>query len=135
MKNFIYPDVFSKYELCLLKRDYPVCSASFCVVWTINWQIAASDPKTRRHSIWNWYFWKKYVENITNLTWSNLYTISRNFYSKFIYPSQPYSITKVGEKQECNHFAKYVSFHSTDDLYGFRASNKTRVYGKRNVMS
>ena len=31
MKNLMYPNVFSKYELCLLKRDYPVCSASFCV--------------------------------------------------------------------------------------------------------
>jgi len=29
MKNLMYPNVFSKYELCLLKRDYPACSASF----------------------------------------------------------------------------------------------------------
>jgi len=40
----------------------------------------------------------------------------------------------VREMQECNHFLKNASFHSTDDVYGFGASTKIFKYGRRKVI-
>lgn len=36
--------------------------------------------------------------------------------------------------QECNHFDKNASLHSTDDVYGFGASTKIYKYGRRKVL-